>query len=187
MLGLQCTFSTDVKARKQEQACPHFALRALTGLPSKCSNSAVYAAADSLWIFHLCLAAGYRGIGRILALSNSHLISCCFWSSIDLDTKNPHYNVTSSALSLERDALGFLYPDIADAPDVRQDYVMDEADYSNPFPDLGQSSRVIVRYSPHLVSRSGQMDPSSPPTRMVACLSRLDSRLQPSPSRTRWS
>jgi hypothetical protein len=87
-----------------------------------------------------------------------------------LDTKDPHYNVISSALSLERDALDYLYPDIADAPDVRHDYVMDEAEYSNLFPNLGQSSRVIARYSPHLVSRSGQMDPSSPPTRMVALL-----------------
>jgi hypothetical protein len=45
-----------------------FALGPLTGLPAKCSNSALYAAANTQPILQLRPAAGYRGICRMLSL-----------------------------------------------------------------------------------------------------------------------
>ena len=82
----------------------------------------------------------------MLALPKSHPISRCFWSWIHSDPKDPTYKVISSSFALERDALDHDYPDIADAADLRYEYQIDEADFfSNPFADLGQSSRVIVR------------------------------------------
>ena len=47
-----------------------FSLRALTGFLTKCSNSVIYAAANTQPSFHFRVAAGYRGIGRMLALPN---------------------------------------------------------------------------------------------------------------------
>jgi len=80
--------------------------------------------------------------------------------------------VIPSSLALEWDDLDHLYLDIADAPDLRYDYKIDEADFSNPFADLGQFSRVIARYSTTI---------SFPYAVQWQCLSRLDSSLRPPP------
>ena len=55
-----------------------------------------------------------------------------------------------SSFALERDGLDHLYPDTADALDLKFDYqIYAAADFSsNAFADPGHSSRVIGSYSP---------------------------------------
>ena len=111
-------------------------------------NSALYVAANIQPVFHLRLAAGYRGIGRLLALPRSHPVSQCFWSWVLADPADPIYKATSSSFALERDALGHLYPEIVEDPNLRFDYEIDEAAFaSNRFADIGQSSRFIKRFT----------------------------------------
>ena len=137
------------------EASFRLALRALTGLPPKCPNSALYVAANIQPVFHLRLAAGYRGIGRLLALPRSHPVSQCFWSWVLADPADPIYKATSSSFALERDALGHLYPEIVEDPNLRFDYEIDEAAFaSNPFADIGQSSRFIKRFTQDSPSHS---------------------------------
>jgi len=129
-----------------------YALRAVTGLPPKYSNSALYAAAKIQPIFHLRLAAGYRGIGRLLALPRSHPLSSQFWSLFHSDPKNPTYKAVSSSFALERDALDHLYPEIAESPELRFEYEIEAVFSSNPFSDQGLSPRVISRYNLSTIS-----------------------------------
>ena len=49
----------------------------------------------------------------------------------------PIYKATSSSFALERDALGHLYPEIVEDPNLRFDFEIEEAAFAyNPFADI---------------------------------------------------
>ena len=63
---------------------------------------------------------------------------------VSLGSKDPTYKAASSSFAIERDILDHLYPEIAESPELRFEYEIEEAVFSsNPF----SAPRVISRNS----------------------------------------
>jgi hypothetical protein len=67
-------------------------------------------------------------------------LSSPFCSWFHWNPKDPTYKAVSSSFALERDALDHLHPVIAESPELRFEYEIEEAVFSsNPFSNLGLS------------------------------------------------